>query len=704
MQSFRTELENPVVEKEIIDLERKIKLYRDGSIDEEKFRSLRLTRGVYGQRQLGVQMVRIKLPFGRLTAKQLLRIADISDEYSTGNLHLTTRQDIQIHFVSLDKTPELWAKLAKDDITLREACGNTVRNVTASSIAGIDPKELFDVSPYAYETFRYFIRNPICQEMGRKFKIAFSSSDEDSSYTFIHDVGLIPRIKYEDGKEVRGFKVVIGGGLGSQPFHAHLAYEFLHEDSVIPFMEGIVRVFDRNGERTNRNRARLKFLINKIGFEEFIKLVEEEHSALKSKTYKVDRQILPEPILPKYPGIQEVKINDEEYNTWLKTNVFEQKQKGFYGIRIKVLLGNLTTDTARKLAHLVKSYAADDIRITINQGFILRYIKKEALPLFYTELKKLGFADPGFDSTIDITACPGTDTCNLGISDSTSISEELERVMREEYPDLIFNNDIKIKISGCMNACGQHGLANIGFHGSSIKNNGRVLPALQLMLGGGNLGNGQGRFAERVIKLPSKRVPDALRNLLNDYEKNSLEGEYFNSYYDRLGKNYFQQLLRPLTNLSTIREDDYIDWGNEEEFKTHVGVGECAGVIIDLVATLLYEAEEKLGWATESFENQVFADSIYHSYSVFVNAAKALLLLKDVNCNTQHAIIINFNENFASEDFFSFETDFRSLVFQINQNEPGKEFTEKYLNDAKDFLSKAKSYRESEVIHELKTN
>ena len=256
MQSFRTELENPVVQKEIFDLERKIKLYRDGSIDEEKFRSLRLARGVYGQRQLGVQMVRIKLPFGRLTAKQLLRIANISDEYSTGNLHLTTRQDIQIHFVSLDKTPELWAKLAEDNITLREACGNTVRNITASSVAGIDPKEPFDVSPYAYETFGYFLRNPICQEMGRKFKIAFSSSEEDTNYTFIHDVGLIPKIKYEDGKEVRGFKVVIGGGLGSQPHHAKLAYEFLHEDSIIPFIEGIVRVFDRHGERTNRNRAR----------------------------------------------------------------------------------------------------------------------------------------------------------------------------------------------------------------------------------------------------------------------------------------------------------------------------------------------------------------------------------------------------------------------------------------------------------------
>ena len=704
MQSFRTELENPVVQKEIFDLERKIKLYRDGSIDEEKFRSLRLARGVYGQRQLGVQMVRIKLPFGRLTAKQLLRIANISDEYSTGNLHLTTRQDIQIHFVSLDKTPELWAKLAEDNITLREACGNTVRNITASSVAGIDPKEPFDVSPYAYETFGYFLRNPICQEMGRKFKIAFSSSEEDTNYTFIHDVGLIPKIKYEDGKEVRGFKVVIGGGLGSQPHHAKLAYEFLHEDSIIPFIEGIVRVFDRHGERTNRNRARLKFLINKIGFDEFIKLVGEEHSALKNKTYKVDRYILPEPILPEYPKPKEIKIDDKEYNTWLKTNVFEQKQKGFYGIRIKVLLGNLTTDTARKLAHLVKNYAADDIRITINQGFILRFIKKETLPLFYTELKNLGLADPGFDSTIDITACPGTDTCNLGISDSTSISEELERVMKEEYPDLIFNNDIKIKISGCMNSCGQHGLANIGFHGSSIKNNGRVLPALQLMLGGGNLGNGEGRFAERVIKLPSKRVPDALRTLLNDYEKNSLEGEYFNSYYDRRGKNYFQQLLKYLIDLSTIRNSDYTDWGDKEEFKTHVGVGECAGVIIDLVATLLYDAEEKLGWATETFDNQAFADSIYHSYSVFVNAAKALLLSEDVSCTTQHAIIVNFNDHFANKDFFSFETDFKTLVFQINQNEPRKEFAEKYLNEAKDFLSRAKTYRESEILHEVKTN
>ncbi|RPI66463.1 MAG: HEPN domain-containing protein [Ignavibacteriales bacterium] len=702
MQSFRTELENPVVQKEIIDLEKKIKYFLDGKIDEQRFRSLRLARGVYGQRQHGVQMVRIKLPFGRLTTKQFLKIADISDEYSTGMLHLTTRQDIQVHFVSLDKTPELWAKLAEDDITLREACGNTVRNVTASPVAGIDPKEPFDVSPYAYEIFMFFIRNPICQELGRKFKIAFSSGDDDTAYTFIHDVGLIPKIKYEGKNELRGFKVVVGGGLGSQPFHAKPAFEFLHEDSLIPFMEGVVRVFDRYGERTNRNRARLKFLINKIGYDEFIKLVEEEHLALKSKSYKIDRNILPDPALPQYSGTQKFEVPDkDEYQNWLKTNVFEQKQKGFFAIRIKVLLGNLSSETVRKLAPVVKTYAADDIRITVNQGLILRFIREDVLPLFYNELKKLGLAEPGFNSTIDITACPGTDTCNLGISDSTSISEELERVVTEEFPDLIFNNDIKIKISGCMNSCGQHGIANIGFHGSSIKHTGKVLPALQLLLGGGSLGNGEGRFSERVIKIPSKRVPNALRILLNDYENNSLEGEYFNSYFDRQGKNYFYQLLKNLTDLSHVQPIEYIDWGDTTGFSTAVGTGECAGVIIDLVATLLYEAEEKISWGLEAFENNSFADSIYHSYSTFIWAAKALLLTKNISPSTQNGIINEFNNHF-NNSFFSFEIDFKDIVLKINHNEPTKEFAEKYLTQAKGFLESAKAFRKSEIQQEVK--
>ena len=268
MQSFRTELENPIVEQDIIDLEKKIRAFREGKIHDEKFRSLRLARGVYGQRQPGVQMVRIKLPFGKITFKQLLKIADISDEYGSSNLHLTTRQDIQIHYVSLDRTPQLWADLEKDDITLREACGNTVRNVTSSPTSGIDPLEPFDVSPYAQAVFEYFLRNPICQDMGRKFKIAFSSNDDDTAFTYIHDIGLIPKI---NDKNERGFKVMLGGGLGAQPFMANITEEFFsRKDQLIPYIEAIIRVFDRYGERNNRNKARLKYLVQKIGIAEVL--------------------------------------------------------------------------------------------------------------------------------------------------------------------------------------------------------------------------------------------------------------------------------------------------------------------------------------------------------------------------------------------------------------------------------------------------
>src|SRR6202451_4609107 len=327
MQSFRTELENPVVEKDIIDLEQKIRAFREGKIHDEKFRSLRLARGVYGQRQQGVQMVRIKLPFGKVTFKQLLRIADISDEYASRNLHLTTRQDIQIHYVSLDRTPQLWAELEQDDITLREACGNTVRNVTSSPNAGIDPLEPFEVSPYAQATFEYFLRNPICQDMGRKFKISFSSSDADTAFSYIHDIGVIPKL---NGNNERGFKVMLGVGLGAQPLLASIVEDFLPEDQLIPYIEAIIRVFDRYGERNNRNKARLKYLIQKIGLAEVLSLAHNERKALRVKTYPINRDSVPEPAIPEQKEIAEVTIsNPLRYEQWLLTNVFEQKQKGF---------------------------------------------------------------------------------------------------------------------------------------------------------------------------------------------------------------------------------------------------------------------------------------------------------------------------------------------------------------------------------------
>jgi len=698
MQSFRTELENPVVEKDIIDLEKKIRLFQEGKIESEKFRSLRLARGIYGQRQQGVQMIRIKLPFGKMTVKQFLTIADICDEYASGNLHLTTRQDIQIHYVSLYRTPELWARLEQDDVTLREACGNTVRNVTASPVAGIDPLEPFDVSPYAHALFKYFLRNPICQDMGRKFKIAFSSSDKDTALTCMHDLGFIPKIKIENGEEVRGFKVMIGGGLGAQPFLSKVAHEFLHEDLIIPYTESVLRVFDRYGERTSRHKARLKFLINNIGFDELTRLIGEEQKALKVTSYTIDRTAVPPPALPEKINLPSAKIsNERKYQDWLKTNVFEQKQPGFAGVYVKIQTGDIKTGKARLLAEVVNRFAADEIRITIEQGLLLKYVRKEYLPYLFEALDSLDLAEPGYGGIADITACPGTDTCNLGISSSLGIARELERMLAEEYPDFVIESDIKIKISGCMNACAQHGIADIGFHGSSLKAGTSVLPALQVLLGGGPLGNGAGRVADKVIKIPSKRGPQALRILLNDFGDHREEGEYFMTYYERKGEKYFYHLLKPLTDLTTLVNDDFVDWEQDEKFETAIGVGECAGVKIDLIATLLYESDEKYSWAKEAFDNKYFADSIYHSYNVFISTAKALLLEREVNCNSQISIINDFDKHFTSSNAFQFATDFKTHVLRINQHLPEEGFAKTYLDDAEAFLQKAKEYRQQVI-------
>ncbi|PZP50201.1 MAG: nitrite reductase [Pseudopedobacter saltans] len=705
MQSFRSELENlnnPVVEKEIIDLERRIRLYQEGKIDETKFKSLRLARGVYGQRQPGVQMVRIKLPFGKINFKQLVRIADLSDEFASKKLHFTTRQDVQIHYVSLDRTPELWAKLAEDDITLREACGNTVRNITASPAAGIDAKEAFDISPYAEAMFEFFLRNPIDQEMGRKFKIAFSSSEEDSGYTFIHDLGFIPKVRIVDGKEERGFKVMMGGGLGAQPFMASVVHEFLPEDQMIPYTESTIRVFDRYGERSNRNKARFKYLIQKLGLEEVLRLIDEERIANKSKSFIVDRNLVPQPEAPAKQELPAIAVlNENMYDRWKATNVFAQKQEGFYCVYVKVLTGDISSDQTRAFANAVKDYVADEMRITQNQGLLLKFIRPEALPYLFNALYELGLATPGFDSITDITTCPGTDTCNLGISNSTEMARVLEDVLYEEYPDLIYNRDLKIKISGCMNSCGQHGLADIGFHGSSLKVTGKIVPAVQVMLAGGPLGDGLGRAAERVIKVPTKRAPQTMRAVLDDYQTNALENELFKQYYDRLGKDYFYQLLKPLADQTTLSEDDFIDWGQIGEYKPEIGVGECAGVVVDLVATLLFESEEKLSWAHETFAAGQYADSIYHSYNTLVGAAKALLLSKEISCNTQAGIMRDFDKNFVAvgevrlpQGFDSFE----SLVLQINKNEPSQSFATTYLQYADAFYEEAKASYASDIV------
>lgn len=687
MQSFRTELEDPLVEKDIIELERKIRLFKEGEIHEDKFRSLRLARGVYGQRQPGVQMVRIKLPLGQMSFKQWKRIADISDAYSTGNLHLTTRQDIQIHYVSLDSTPQLWAELEKDKITLREACGNTVRNITASVTAGIDKNEPFDITPYATATFQYFLRNPICQEMGRKIKIAFSNNELDTALTFMHDLGFIPKIK--DGK--KGFKVLLGGGLGAQPRMADVASEFLEVDQIIPFVEKALRVFDRYGERNSRNKARLKFLIEKIGLEEFLDLVEQEGKSLPNVIFPILDQ---QSNLPSLTLRTEEEPDTEAFKTWLATNVIEQKQKDFFAVFIRVPLGNISSSTSRSLIQDLTGYVGEELRITINQGLLLRYVPKENLGYVYEVLKKYRLEKPGANSIANITACPGTDTCNLAISDSTSVTRVFEEVIDKEFPELILESNLSIKISGCMNSCGQHGMANIGFHGSSLRTKDRrVLPALQVLLGGGVYGDGKGRAAEKIIKVPSKRGPEVLRFVLSDYEENALEGEYFNEYFDRLGKMYFYELLKPLTNLDNLKSTDFVDWGRDEQFETAIGIGECAAILVDLIGTLFFEAEEKQENALVALQEGKFADSIYFSYSAMVHSMKALLLAREVNCNTQQKIILDADELLSREFGYSIA----ETILQINQNTPSEEFASKYLKDAKSLHIKAVQIRETET-------
>ncbi|TKD66730.1 HEPN domain-containing protein [Flavobacterium sp. ASW18X] len=693
MQSFRTEIENPVVEKDIIELEKKIRQFKEGKVDEERFRSLRLARGVYGQRQPGVQMIRIKLPYGKVTANQLLRICDVSDEFSTGRLHITTRQDIQIHYVDLERTPELWAQLEKDDVTLREACGNTVRNVTASETAGIDLEEPFDVSPYAHAVFQYFLRNPIGQEMGRKFKVSFSASEADTGLSYMHDLGFIAKI--ENG--VKGFKVMLAGGLGSQPRHADELYSFLTSDQIIPLMEQVIRVFDRYGERKSRAKARMKFLLKDIGLDAFKELLEQEKTAVPHQTYPIDAESYPKVNIAQ-PKIPTVEIKETlAYELWKSTNVIPQKQEGYVAIGIKVLLGDFYTDKARQLAHLVKEYAAGELRLSLRQNILIPYVKEELVPYFYQELEKLGFVEAGYNKALDITACPGTDTCNLGIASSTGIAVELERVIKAEYPSYINNPDVVIKISGCMNACGQHNMAHIGFQGMSVRTKDKlVAPALQVLLGGGNHGNGNGTFADKVVKVPSKRGPQALRLILDDYEANG-QGKSFDAYYAEKGQLYFYDFLKELTDVDNLTAEDFIDWGNTEKYKKEIGVGECAGVIVDLVATLFFESQEKIDNAAEALEQGKWAASIYYSYQSMVNSAKALLTSEKTKVNTHNSIIKDFDALFVATNRIDFEGGFSDLVLQLNQNEPTETFAKSYLEDAKKVLAKLEAFRNLEL-------
>jgi sulfite reductase (ferredoxin) len=528
--------------------------------------------------------------------------------------------------------------------------------------------------------------------MGRKFKVSFSNTDEDTALSYMHDLGFIPKVK--DGK--RGFKILIGGGLGAQPRLADVAYEFLPTEEIVPFMEAVLRVFDRHGERNSRSKARMKFLLAKIGLEETMRLVEEEKLTLKNKVYPIEGATDAE-VMPTQISEQTIADTDKKhYDDWFNTNVISQKQAGYHGVYVRVPLGNIGSETSRQLADKLEGYVGDDVRVTINQSLFLRNVPTANLPHVFNALNAHYLAEAGANSLHKITACPGTDTCNLAISDSTHVTVALESVLRDEFPELVNDSDIKIKISGCMNSCGQHGMAQIGFHGSSMRaKDRRVMPALQVLLGGGTIGDGEGRIADKVIKIPSKQGPEVLRYVLSDYEQNRTEGEYFNDYYDRReGKIYFYDLLKPLADIVDAPENFFVDWGQDGQFATEIGVGECAGVIIDLIGTLFLESDEKVEFAKEAFAAEKWADAIYHAYSSQVNTAKALLLDRDVKCNTQHKVIADMDDVYAKE----FGGNVQEQILAIRKNEPSKDFATDYIATAVEFLRKSREVRGSEVV------
>jgi sulfite reductase (ferredoxin) len=338
------------------------------------------------------------------------------------------------------------------------------------------------------------------------------------------------------------------------------------------------------------------------------------------------------------------------------------------------------------------------LRFSLRQNIVIRHIKEEDLPFFYQELAKLDFVTLGYNTIGDITACPGTDTCNLGIASSTGIADELERVLKTEYPQYSNNQEIAIKISGCMNACGQHNMAEIGFQGMSINAGKLVAPALQVLLGGGNLGNGQGRFSDKVIKIPSRRGPDALRYILNDFDANG-KGQSFLNYYDAKGEKYFYEFLKPLADVTNLTEADFVDWGNADNYVKAVGVGECAGVVIDLVATLIFEAKDKLTFAQEAFEDKKWSDAIYLAYAGFVNGAKALLLAENQKTNHHAGIIDLFDTVFIESKKIELDAAFKDLVYQIKTNEPSEAFAQKYIQDAITFFGKIEVYRAKDLAN-----
>ena len=557
--------------------------YMAGALSDDDFRAQRLRRGVYSQRQAGVHMIRTKIPGGTLTAAQMDQLALIADEFGGGKGHLTTRQNIQYHFVPLPQVTPLLHKLADFRLTTREACYNTVRNVTACPLSGLLRDEPFDVHPYAQKVAFAFLHKQLTDSMPRKFKIAFSGCQEDCMLAAIHDVGL--RAVIRDGR--RGFRMLVGGGLGPLPVEAHVLDEFVPVENLVSRIEAVLRLFNTHGNRKNKNKARLKFVVRERGWEWVREEIERnyrdilENGGIATPGTVPDGfggfQSSPPPLgtgaeLP--PVLGSNGHSKPAYERWLETNIREQKQTGYAMVTVKVPQGNLSGKQMHGLAQVARSAGDGRLRVTVDQNLVLAYIPLRVLPQVYHALDQIGLAEGGAHQIEDVTTCPGAYSCNLALTKSMNLGAALAEVVKDYSDPLV--RKLAIKISGCPNSCGQHWIGDIGFYGNARKIDGREVPYYLMLLGGGYDSDGVMRFGVAVQSIPARLAPQAVRRVLDHYIAKRRDGESFRDYVLRHKVETFRGMTNDLVKPPELAPEMYRDWGDDMEYSLQLGRGECA--------------------------------------------------------------------------------------------------------------------------------
>jgi sulfite reductase beta subunit-like hemoprotein len=576
---------------DIAKFEHQLARYLAGELDDDVFRVFRLNNGIYGQRQGGHnQMVRIKAPYGTITAEQLDRMADVAERYSRGWGHLTTRQNIQFHNVQLEQVPDLLRDLAAVGLTTREACGDTVRNVQGCHLAGACPFELLDISPWAEATFRHFLRNPIAQRLPRKFKINFSGCSTDCGQAMFNDVGVVAVARTtDDGRVETGFRVYVAGGLGANPHPALALEDFTPREELLPTIESLLRVFDQSGNRDNKLRARMKWLVDTLGFEELQRKVfamrkfllassswpggippevEKAGDAPAGRSAEVDPTPMGQgtPVVLRRPGT---------YERWEDANVVRGNARGTVSAYAHAHLGDITAEQFRGLASVQRELGAE-VRITNRQNLVFRGLSERQLTTLHARLEAIGMASPGAELVRDVVACPGADTCNLAVTQSRGLADAISSALEAE--GLAEVGGLRINISGCTNSCGQHHAADIGFNGAERRAHGKSAPGYQMLLGG-HVGDERIHFGEKATRLPAKNAPEAVVRLVRRFDAERDAGETFRGWLSRVGgAKAVGAELKELDRFPTPEEgpDFFVDYDETGPYVAEVGASECA--------------------------------------------------------------------------------------------------------------------------------